>query len=99
MIERAKKMDPNTASDKSDEYFYTHANHGIAQFTFLPVVDNYFLEDEPLYLLNRGKFKKCPILLGANKNEGNFFFFYAFPEYRNLLAEPIIDYETFFFDF
>ena len=95
LIECAKQMDPTTAIEKADEYFFTRANHGIAQFTFLPVVDNYFLEDEPIYLLNRGKFKKCPILLGANKDEGNYFFVYAFPEYRNFSTKPEIDYETF----
>jgi acetylcholinesterase len=95
IIECAKKVDPRTAIEKADEHFFTMANHGVAQFTFLPVVDNYFLEEDPINLLNRGKFKKCPILLGANKDEGNWFFVYAFPEYRNLSAPPILDYETF----
>ncbi|CAF0707338.1 unnamed protein product [Brachionus calyciflorus] len=95
MIDCARKVDSKTAIEKSDEHFFTKANHGVAQFTFLPVVDNYFLEDEPINLLNRGKFKKCPILLGSNKDEGNWFFVYAFPEYRNLTATPTIDYELF----
>jgi carboxylesterase type B len=95
MIECVKKFDPKTALDKADEYFYSHANHGVAQFTFLPVVDNYFLEEEPINLMNRGKFKKCPILTGANKDEGNWLFVYAFPEYRNLSVRPEFDYETF----
>ena len=95
MIECARKVDSKTAIEKADEHFFNKATHGVAQFTFLPVVDNYFLEDEPINLLNRGKFKKCPILLGANKDEGNWFFVYAFPEYRNLTATPKIDYELF----
>jgi acetylcholinesterase len=95
VIECAKRVDPRTAIEKADEHFFTQANHGVAQFTFLPIVDNYFLEEEPINLLNRGKFKKCPVLLGANKDEGNWFFVYAFPEYRNLTAPPILDYETF----
>lgn len=77
VLECAKKVDAHTAIEKSDEHFFTKANHGVAQFTFLPVIDNYFLEDEPINLLNRGKFKKCPVLLGANKDEGNWFFVYA----------------------
>jgi carboxylesterase type B len=48
-----------------------------------------------LSALNRGKFKKCPILIGANKDEGNWFFIYAFPEYRNLTYGPPMDYESF----
>ena len=94
MIECARKVDSKTALEKADEHFYTYANHGVAQFTFLPVVDNYFLEEEPISLLNRGKFKKCPILAGANKDEGNWLFVYAFPEYRNLSVRPNFDYET-----
>lgn len=58
MIECARKVDMKTALEKADEHFYMHANHGVAQFTFLPVVDHYFLDEEPLSLLNRGKFKK-----------------------------------------
>lgn len=95
ILDCAQKVDSKIAIEKSDEHFYNKANQGVAQFTFLPVVDNYFLEEEPINLLNRGKFKKCPILIGGNKDEGNWFFVYAFPEYRNLLAVPTIDYELF----
>lgn len=95
IIECAKKVDPKSAIEKSEEYFYSKATHGVAQFAFLPVVDNYFLEEEPINLLNRGKFKKCPVLLGSNKDEGNWLFVYAFPEYRNLSVKPTFDYDTF----
>lgn len=95
MVECAKRVDAQTALEQSDEYFYSRATHGVAQFIFVPVVDKYFLEEEPINLLNRGKFKKCPILLGANKDEGNWLFVYAFPEYRNLTNRPEIDYATF----
>lgn len=95
LIECAKNVEAKTAIEKSDEHFFNKATHGVAQFTFLPVVDNFFLEEEPIHLLNRGKFKKCPVLIGANKDEGNWFFVYAFPEYRNLSAGPTIDYELF----
>lgn len=46
MIDCAKKLNPQHVLDKSDEYFYSRADHGIMQFPFLPVVDNYFLEGE-----------------------------------------------------
>jgi acetylcholinesterase len=39
------------------------------------VVDNYFLTDQPDQLLSKGAFKKCPIIFGSNKNEGNLFLF------------------------
>ena len=94
-IECAKQVDPKTAIEKSDEYFYSRANHGIMQFPFLPVVDNYFLEEEPINLMNRGKFKKCPIIVGVNKDEASWFYVYAFSEYRNLSVKPQIDYEAY----
>jgi acetylcholinesterase len=65
------------------------------QFPFLPVVDNYFLEEEPIIALNRGNFKKCPILLGVNKDESNYFYIYAFTEYRNLSIKPDLTYDQF----
>ena len=97
-IKCAQGVDPIEALQKSDVYFYSRATHGIAQFTFLPVVDNYFLEEEPLILLNRGKFKKCSILSGANKDEGNWFFVYSFKYFRdyfNITEPPEINYSDF----
>jgi hypothetical protein len=37
---------------------------------------------------------KCPILAGANKDEGNWLFVYAFQEYRNLSVRPAFDYDS-----
>ena len=94
-IECARRIDPKTAIEKSDEYFYAKADQGIMQFPFLPVVDNYFLLEEPLTLLNRGTFKKCPIMLGVNKDEANWFYVYQFLEYKNLTVLPPLTYEAF----
>lgn len=97
-IECAQNIDPVEALKKSDEYFYNRATHGIAQFIFVPVVDNYFLDEEPIILINRGKFKKCSILSGVNKDEGNWFFLYSFKNYRdffNISEPPVITYSDF----
>src|SRR6218665_111831 len=51
-------------------------SRGILQFPFLPVVDNNFLKESPSELLRLGRFKKCPILLGSNFNEGSWFIIY-----------------------
>lgn len=91
----ARRIDATTAIEAAEGHFYSQTNSAVAQYPFLPVVDNLFLEEEPIILLNRGKFKKCPVLLGANKDEGNWFFVYFFPEYRNLTAPPVISYDTF----
>jgi carboxylesterase type B len=57
-IECLKKMDAHTLLSRADEYFYSQANRGIVQFTFLPVIDGHFLTDTPTNLLEYGKFKQ-----------------------------------------
>eukprot|EP00008_Paramoeba_atlantica_P014985 CAMPEP_0201482610 /NCGR_PEP_ID=MMETSP0151_2-20130828/6881_1 /ASSEMBLY_ACC=CAM_ASM_000257 /TAXON_ID=200890 /ORGANISM="Paramoeba atlantica, Strain 621/1 / CCAP 1560/9" /LENGTH=355 /DNA_ID=CAMNT_0047865387 /DNA_START=203 /DNA_END=1267 /DNA_ORIENTATION=+ len=37
--------------------------------SFQPSMDHHFFEDEPMVLFNRGDWKKCPILIGWNKDE------------------------------
>jgi len=91
----ARSKSPAHTLEATDEYFYTRADHGIMQFPFLPVVDHYFLPGEPLALVNQGRVKKCPILLGVNKDEANWFYIYAFPEYRDLKQEPALTYELY----
>lgn len=61
---------PQTLADF--QYVTSHA----MQFPFLPVIDGTFLPDSPDELLRRQEFKKCPILIGSNKNEGSFFIIY-----------------------
>ena len=70
-VECARHVPPQHAIEKSDEYFFSRADHGIMQFPFLPVVDNHFLTEEPLTSFAAGNFKKCPILLGVNQDEAN----------------------------
>jgi carboxylesterase type B len=53
-----REMDAQTALSKADEYFYSQANKGILQFTFLPVVDGDFFRDTPQNLLEKKHFKK-----------------------------------------
>ncbi|XP_041459797.1 acetylcholinesterase-like [Lytechinus variegatus] len=38
---------------------------------FVPTVDGMFLVDNPLNLVKANRFKKCPILLGATKDDGS----------------------------
>lgn len=49
---------------------------GIVQFPFLPVIDGFFLTESPSEYLRRGRFKKTPLLLGSNANEGTWFLVY-----------------------
>ncbi len=43
-----------------------------------PVIDGNFFPDDPKTMLKERKFKKCPMLLGSNANEGSFFLIYMF---------------------
>jgi len=45
-------------------------SRGPLQFPFLPVIDGVFLPDSPTQLMKRRAFKKCPIIIGSNMNEG-----------------------------
>merc|ERR1711936_548229 len=44
------------------------------------LVDGAFLDETPESAMRLGNFKKCPILLGSNKDEGNYFVLYFFPD-------------------
>lgn len=51
-------------------------SRGIMQFPFLPVIDGAFLVETPYMSLKRRSFKKCPVLMGSNLNEGSYFLIY-----------------------
>ena len=57
---------------------------GFLQFPFIPVIDGDFIPDDPAKLMERHEFKKCPILLGTNANEGSYFLIYEFPQLLTL---------------
>ena len=59
-------------------------SRGILQFPFVPVIDGAFLVESPEMSLKRQSFKKCPILLGSNFNEGSFFLIYELVEFLKL---------------
>ncbi|BFZ23362.1 hypothetical protein BsWGS_26401 [Bradybaena similaris] len=42
-------------------------------FPMLPVIDDYFLTQDPLVSLQTGDFKRCNILTGTTRDEGTFF--------------------------
>ncbi|KAG8429169.1 hypothetical protein GDO86_018149 [Hymenochirus boettgeri] len=51
----------------------------VFRFAFVPVTDRDFFPDTPETLMNMGRFKPCPLLLGINKNEGSYFLIYGAP--------------------
>jgi len=50
--------------------------YGIMGCPFTPVYDGVFFPDSPEKALQRKNFKKTNILVGANRNEGNYFILY-----------------------
>lgn len=65
----------------AEEQFITR---GPLQFPFLPVIDGAFLVESPEETLRRKNFKRCPILIGSNLNEGSWFVIYEVQEYLGL---------------
>ncbi len=92
LLQCARTIDSQTIFAKANEYVSKNIMSG---FPYLPVVDDYFFLDEPISLLNQGKFKKCPILLGANKNEANLFIYFSVKQYQDFSKRPEIDSRTF----
>ena len=78
LAECMRRVRPQTLADTQ------YISSGALQFPFLPVIDGAFLPDHPDEILRRKSFKKCPILIGSNFNEGSYFLFYELPEYLNL---------------
>ncbi|XP_059154257.1 acetylcholinesterase-like [Physella acuta] len=48
---------------------------------FWPLVDGYFLPDEPALMIQRGDVKNTSVIIGVNANEGTYFFVYLFMKY------------------
>jgi acetylcholinesterase len=68
---------------------------GIMQFPFVPVIDGSFFIETPDKSLEQGNFKKTQILLGSNKDEGNYFLIYQLSELYRIEKEPSLSYANF----
>lgn len=75
---------------------YTIQDGGPMFFLLMPVIDGTFLPQNPITMLKTGNFKKCPLLLGANRDEGSYFMVYAQGNEKTPgNAMPDVDYATF----
>ena len=70
-------------------------NGGPIGYTFVPTVDADFIPYDPEQMLMKGDFKKCPLLLGVNKDEGSYFIVYV--PYGNMSIDSWahVDHKTF----
>ena len=67
---------------------------GYAQFPFVPVVDGRFLTKSPEEYLAGGSFKKIPLLMGSNANEGTWLLVYNEPDHFKINTSSRISSET-----
>ncbi|XP_059161847.1 acetylcholinesterase-like [Physella acuta] len=68
---------------------------GVAQFPFIPVIDGTFLTKSPEEYLREGSFKKIPLLLGSNANEGSWLLVYAESNYFRLDSNSLLSVENY----
>ncbi|CAF1331816.1 unnamed protein product [Adineta steineri] len=70
-------------------------NGGPVGYTFVPTVDGDFIPYDPEQMLMKGDFKKCPLLLGVNKDEGPYFIIYVPHGNMAINSTAYVDYRTF----
>ncbi|GAB1606389.1 acetylcholinesterase-like [Argonauta hians] len=68
---------------------------GISQFPFVLIVDGIFLVEAPEVSLAKHSFKRVPLLVGSNKNEGTYFLAYFKKSIFHIESEALINKETF----
>ncbi|XP_052784797.1 acetylcholinesterase-like isoform X2 [Mya arenaria] len=68
---------------------------GVVRFPFVPVVDGSFLTEAPEKSLITHNFKRCPVLLGHNKHEANYWLLYYEDKFFSLRDEPKISESAF----
>lgn len=68
---------------------------GVVDFPFTPIVDGSFLDELPSVSLRTGNFKKARLLMGSDKDEGNFFIIYHLTDLYKKSEEVYISREDF----
>lgn len=74
MLACLREQDPETMVNSET------GNFGVVEFAFVPVVDGAFLDETPHESLASKNFKKTPVLLGSNRDEGTYFLIYYLTE-------------------
>lgn len=64
-------------------------------YAFVPTIDGQFIPYDPEQMLMKGDFKKCPLLLGVNKDEGSYFIIYVPHGHMTIDSWAHVDYKTF----
>lgn len=70
-------------------------NGGPIGYQFVPTIDSDFIPYDPEQMLLKGDYKRCPILLGVNHDEGSYFNVYIPHGQMPPNSIPYVDYTTF----
>jgi acetylcholinesterase len=70
-------------------------NGGPIGYTFVPTIDGDFIPYDPEQMFIKGDFKRCPILLGVNKDEGAYFNVYVPHGNMSIDSWAYVDYKAF----
>jgi len=92
-IDCLRKADPHKVVD--NEWDGTTFGFTGSIGVFVPIVDGAFLDENPGAAMRSEHFKKTNILLGSNKDEGNYFILYNFPKLFPRKDEVFISREHF----
>ena len=85
-IECLKRQDAQAMVDKE----WNGITQGLSVGVFLPIIDGSFLDDTPASSPQSSIFKKTNILLGSNKDEGNYILFYYLTDLFRLEEDVFI---------
>ena len=70
-------------------------NGGPIGYQFVPTIDSDLIPYDPEQMLLKGDYKRCPILLGVNQDEGSYFNIYVPQGEMTFNSWPYVDYQTF----
>ena len=70
-------------------------NGGPIGYSFVPTIDSDFIPYDPEQMLIKGDYKRCPILLGVNQDEGSYFNVYVPQGNMSHDSWAYVDYQTF----
>ncbi|XP_029633054.1 acetylcholinesterase [Octopus sinensis] len=88
-----KCLKAQPAKDFPDYVWYVV--EGISQFPFVLIVDGTFLVETPEISLATQNFKRVPLLVGSNKNEGTYFLAYFRKDIFDIETNALISKEIF----
>ena len=66
MVDCLRKIDPQVLINQEQSV----SNYSLNMEPFPPVIDSQFIIEDPETMLENKVFKKCPMLIGTNANEG-----------------------------